>query len=65
MSELDRQKLLEEILPHLEAIVWVTSPLRGNSPNRSRAIAGQIARNAIKELRSPKAVIDEIKENLA
>jgi hypothetical protein len=45
-----------EMLEYFDAIVWITSPLHGRSPNRSRAIAGQIARNAIRELRRPKLV---------
>jgi len=39
-----------------QAIEWVTSPLHASSPNRSRAIAGQIARNALQELRRPRLV---------
>jgi hypothetical protein len=46
----------QDMLEYFDAIVWVTSPLHGLNPNRMRAIAGQIARNAIKELRRPKLV---------
>lgn len=56
MAELYRQEFLEEVLPYFEAIVAVTSLNYGRNPNRMRALAGQIARNAITELRKPRVV---------
>jgi hypothetical protein len=51
-----RQELLKDVLPYFEAIVNVTRPLCGESPNRCRALARQIARNALQELRAPRLV---------
>jgi len=57
MSEQERQEMLETVLPYLEAIVNVTSLTYGRNPHRMRALAGQIARNAIRELRQPRDVL--------
>ncbi len=48
--------LLTATLDSLETIVWVTDPRRGIRPERSRALAAQIARNAIAALRAPRLV---------
>lgn len=56
MAESQRQEFLEEVLPYFEAILTVTSLNHGRNPNRMRALAGAIARNAIAELRKPRAI---------
>jgi hypothetical protein len=48
----------EDMLEYFGAIVNVTSLNYGRNPNRMRALAGQIARNAITKLRKPKVVED-------
>jgi hypothetical protein len=55
---------IEDVLPYFEGIIAVTSLHYGRNPNRMRAIAGQIARNAIAELRRPKLVDRQEIENV-
>ena len=55
---------VEDMLEYFDAIVAVTSLQYGRNPNRMRAIAGQIARNAIIELRRPKLVNRQEIENV-
>jgi hypothetical protein len=55
----NREVDIDDVIPYFESIVFVTSLASGRNPNRMRALAGQIARNAIKELRRPTLVQTE------
>jgi hypothetical protein len=55
----NREVDIDDVIPYFESIVFVTSLVSGRNPNRMRALAGQIARNAIKELRRPTLVQSE------
>ncbi len=48
----------DDMLAYFEAIIRVTDARHGggNNPNRARAIAGQIARDAVEELRRPRLI---------
>jgi hypothetical protein len=46
----------EDIIKTLEAIVWITDARRAIRPQRARAMAGQIARTAVEDLRRPRLV---------
>ena len=46
----------DDMLANFEAIVWATDPRRAIRRERQAALAGQIARTAIIELRRPRLV---------
>ena len=46
----------DDLIKTFEAIVWVTDARRAIRPQRARAIARQIARTAVEDLRRPRLV---------
>ena len=45
----------DDMIAKFEAIVWVTDPRRATRRERQAALARQIARTAIEELRPPRS----------